>query len=109
MLVGGAVNAPQLNGFCIGKKSVWDPEAPTTKIVYWKSMEKYRFQDGKIFHQYDGRKEYKYNKIEVSPFNTNHFISGHMKFIFGNNSTAYVIVADEVTWKIIFLDCAVSR
>ena len=108
MLVGAEVNALELNGVCIGNKSVASVPTPTYKVEYASSTDKYRFHDGKVFHEFEGRKEYYYNKIRVSPFNPNHFISGHMKFVFDKKGPAYVVVATKLFWKVIYLDCTIS-
>jgi hypothetical protein len=109
MLIGNGVDASELSGACLGKTEVSSVASSEAKLLHHKSTDKYRFQDGKVFHQYKGRKEYKYNKIEVSAFNPNHFLSGNMRFVFNNNQSGYVIIADKLTWKVVYLDCALKR
>jgi hypothetical protein len=69
-------------------------EFPTT--------DKYRFKGGDVYHQYEGREEYLYNKVIVSPFNPNHFLLRHVLFILNNKQSGYVVVADEFSWKVVY-------
>jgi hypothetical protein len=70
------------------------------------STDKHFFEGGDVYHRYEGREEYLYNKFSVSSFNPNHFLSGHMLFILNNKQSGYVVVPDEISWKVTYLECA---
>ena len=70
------------------------------------STDKYRFEDGNVFHRHKGKEEYIYNKVMESPFSPNQFLSGHMQFVLNDKQSGYVVVADNISWKSVHLECA---
>ena len=78
-------------------------EMPSTVNV----TDVYRFANGFVFHRWSGREEYKYNSIERSPTNSEQYLSGNYRFIFGQKPLA--IHADEFGWKVITLKCTLNK
>jgi len=108
MLVSGTASALELSGACVATSKTYGfPNGRGTKTQ--DSTERFRFDDGKLYHQWEGRKEYKYGPIVQNGTNPNQFTSGHMRFIFATDQKGYVIHGDQVGWKINNLDCAIAR
>lgn len=102
-------NASELNGVCIGTKQL-TALANSKMLEERPSTEKYRFKDGDVYHRHEGREEYLYNKVIVSPFNPFQYLAGHMRFVLGyDKQSGYVVVADNTSWKIVYLECAIQE
>jgi hypothetical protein len=96
-------------GACFGKTTDVRATGSSTTVKSYRSTDKYRFEENKVFHQWKGREEYFYNKIRPLNFRLGQFISGNMRFVFQNKYTdGYVVVADSYGWKITYLECAVK-
>ena len=98
-------NASELNGVCIGTKQL-TALANSKMLQERPATDKYRFEDGDVYHRNVGKEEYLYNKVIVSPFNPNQFLSGHMRFVLNDKHSGYVVVADDTSWKVVYLECA---
>jgi hypothetical protein len=100
-----AAYAMELNGVCLGTKQL-SALANSKMLQERPSTDKYRFEGGDVYHRYEGREEYLYNKVIVSPFNPFQYLSGNMRFVLNNKQSGYVVVGDNYSWKIIYLECA---
>jgi hypothetical protein len=96
-----------LSGACLGTKQI-QALSNSKMMQEFGSTDKYRFEGGNVYHQHEGREEYLYNKVVTSPFNPNQYLSGHMRFVFNHKQSGYVVVADCVSWKIVYLECALQ-
>lgn len=74
------------------------------------SSDVYRFNNGNLYHSWSNRLEYLYNtytEITDGPYG---FTSGNMRFYLSRNlEQGYVIIADNISWKVINLTCGVSQ
>ena len=86
IIFSSGVYATDLNGVCLGTNQ-HAALANSKMLQEFPSTDKYRFEGGDVYHQYEGREEYLYNKVSVSPFNPNHFLSRHMRFILNNKQS----------------------
>ena len=99
-------HASELNGVCLGTKQLHGFANSTKILGEFTSKDKYRFEDGNVYHRNEEKDEYLYNKVVVSPFNPSQFLSGHMRFVLNDKQSGYVVVADNISWKIVYLECA---
>ena len=101
--------AKELNGVCVGTKQL-SALANSKMLQEYSSTDKYRFDDGKVYHRREDKEEYLYNKVIVSPFNPFQYLAGHMRFVLGyDKQSGYVVVADNTSWKIVYLECAIQE
>ena len=74
------------------------------------SSDVYRFDTGNLYHSWLSRLEYlygTYTEITDGPYG---FTSGNMRFYLSRNlKQGYVIIADNVSWKVINLTCGVQQ
>ena len=108
LLVSGPAWAKELSGDCIATSRTYGfPNVEGAKTQ--SSTEKYRFEAGSVFHQWEGREEYLYSPIVQLGTNPYQYTSRNMRFIFPDEKKGYVIHGDTVGWKVSNLDCAISR
>jgi len=108
LLVSGAAWAKELSGACVATSLTFgfpNEKGATTQG----STERFRFEAGNVFHQWEGREEYRYGPIAQLGTNPYQYTSGNMRFIFATDQKGYVIHGDKIGWKISNLDCAISR
>lgn len=64
----------------------------------------FRVADGRLYHRWNGREEYFYNKIVEVDFRR--YASGHMTFVMTNDGRrGYVVIAAPTDWRVVYLDC----
>lgn len=107
MSISSPAFANGLSGACMSKGITYgNPNKIGAKTQT--STDKYRFEDGKVFHSWEGRDEYEYGPVTETQ-HPNSYTSGLMRFVFTSDQGGYATHADNIGWKVIHLDCAISR
>ena len=77
------------------------------RMSTYKSTDVFRFDNGSLYHRWADREEYRYNSVIQLPTTIqNQLLSGHMRFVFVDGENGYVVIADNVQWKIIYFKCS---
>ena len=107
LVVGGPAWGASLNGACIGT-ALTSGFAGKPGGTVIETTDKYRFENGSVFHRFKGREEYRYGPVSQVK-GANQWSSSHLRFISRNPQSGCVIHGDAIGWKVTNPDCSLTH